>query len=119
MPVYGVPADLDLRPFVGKALAQVCLGAHEVQFRFDPEVIAIEGKWELYDAAGAIVDHALPHEEREAFRAGRLVGIAVVDTEVCPPAWFALTFADGSALRVYDDSAEHESFSIQPGDVFV
>jgi hypothetical protein len=35
------------------------------------------------------------------------------------PDWFSLTFDNGMVLKVYDASQEYESFSIQPGNVYV
>lgn len=35
------------------------------------------------------------------------------------PDWFELRFEGGLAPRVFDDSEQYESFSIQPGDIFV
>jgi hypothetical protein len=43
----------------------------------------------------------------------------VVDTEVSAPRWFALRFNGGEVLRVFDDSEQFESFSIQPGSIIV
>jgi len=43
----------------------------------------------------------------------------VAGTEVDAPRSFALRFAGGEELRVFDDSDQFESFSIQPGDIFV
>jgi hypothetical protein len=46
---------------------------------------------------------------------GDIVDSGVVD----PPRSFTLRFASGNRLIVFDDSEEYESFSIQPGDIFV
>jgi hypothetical protein len=35
------------------------------------------------------------------------------------PAWFALTFEGGEVLRIFDDPAKYEPFSIQPGNLFI
>jgi hypothetical protein len=53
--MYGVPTDLDLSFLHGALLIQVCLGQHQVQFHFHPTgSIAVEGGWELRDAAGGV-----------------------------------------------------------------
>src|SRR6266566_2893475 len=56
---YGVPADLSLKRFVGATLIQIALGEFQIQFRFQPDSeIAVEGRWELRDHAGQLVDYA-------------------------------------------------------------
>ena len=42
-----------------------------------------------------------------------------VGTEIDQPRSFALKFEGGDVLRVFDNSEQYESFSIQPGDIFV
>jgi hypothetical protein len=127
--MYGVPRDLDLSRFLGAELIQVCLGVHQVQFRFQAagttggkegfRGISAEGRWEFRDAAGRIVDSAGPNEEREAYRVHRLLGHIVEGAELDAPRSFALRFAGGDELRIFDDSDRYESFSIQPGDIFI
>lgn len=126
--MYGVPQDLDLSRFLGATLIQVCLGEFQVQFHF--QVIgsmasqgglelAVEGRWELRDGSGSIVDRAMPNGDRDTFRLHRLLGRAVTRTDVEAPHSFALRFASAEELRVFDDSDQYESFSIQPGDIVV
>ena len=126
--MYGVPRDLDLNRFVGATLIQICLGEFQVQFHFQTASrggsegmlhIDVERRWELRDATGRIVDGAEPNSRRDAYRLHRLLGHAVAGTEVDAPRSFALRFAGGEELRVFDDSDQFESFSIQPGDIFV
>jgi hypothetical protein len=47
------------------------------------------------------------------------LGQKVVGVRVQAPDWFELHFANGVVLRILDDSRQYESFSIQPGDIFV
>jgi hypothetical protein len=126
--VYGVPHDLDLRRFVGATLIQIALGEFQVQFHFQAAdgagsegmlYIGVEGGWELRDGSGELVDHSGPNSEREAYRLHRLLGRAVVGTELDAPRSFALRFADAEELRVFGGSDQYESFSIQPGNIFV
>ena len=126
--MYGVPRDLDLSRFVGATLIQICLGEFQVQFHFQAASsagsdgmlhIGVERHWELRDRSGRIVDSAKPNSERDAYRLHRLLGHAVAGTAVDAPRSFALRFAGGEELRVFDDSDQYESFSIQPGDIFV
>jgi hypothetical protein len=118
--MYGVPADLDLSFLHGALLIQVCLGQHQVQFHFHPiGSVSVEGGWELRDAAGVWIDGTVDGAERPPCRSDRLLGQRVVGTEVSAPRWFALRFNGGEVLRVFDDSEQFESFSIQPGNIFV
>ena len=57
--MHGVPADLPLEPFVGHELTQVCLTRFQIAFHC-PRVgsISVEGRWELRDGRGALVDQA-------------------------------------------------------------
>ena len=126
--MYGVPRDLDLSRFIGATLIQVCLGEFQVQFHFHAAGgvgshrmlhIDVERRWELRDESDRIVDRAEPNSDRHASRLHRLLGRAVTETVVDAPCSFALRFASGEELRVFDDSDQYESFSIQPGDIFV
>ena len=120
--MYGVPADLDLTHFRGAMLEQIALGPFIIHFRFgaDPEgVISVEGDWELLAPNGHVIDQQQSPEERDAYRLHVLLGRTVVETEVMPPEAFSLTFDSGHRLFIFDRSLEYESFSIQPGSVFV
>ncbi len=126
--MYGVPRDLDLGPFVGSSLIQIALGEYQLQFHFkrgdtadhqpDPN-LSVEGHWELSDESGSIIDRAEPNSARDSYRLHRLLGNVVVSTSVNPPRSFTLGFNSGLQLRVFDDSEQFESFSIQPGDIYV
>ena len=120
--MYGVPADLDLTPFVGAAVERVDLGKYNIDFRFDTSeshTISVQGAWELRDPRATIVDRDIDPSARESYQLHMLLGREVVGTEVTAPESFALRFDSGHVLRVFDRSPEYESFSIQPGDVFV
>jgi hypothetical protein len=118
--MYGVPADLALSFLHGADLIQVCLGQFQVQFHFAPVgSISVEGRWELLDGLGNLIDRSLDDADRPPYQLHRLLGRRVLGSEVSAPDWFALQFEGGDVLRVYDDSREYESFSIQPGNIFV
>jgi hypothetical protein len=118
--MYGVPADLSLERFLGATLIQVALGEFQIQFRFRPEgEIAVEGRWELRDQAGRLVDQAQATATRDVYRVHQLLGRKVTASRVEAPQSIALQFDSGQWLRVFDSSQEYESFTIQPGDIFV
>jgi hypothetical protein len=119
--MYGVPSNLNLKRFHGATLTQVAIGEFQIQFHFTaPELsISVEGDWRLTNPAGEVIDRSLPNGERDSFRLHRLLGRTVLDSEVNAPKFFALRFDNGWSLTVFDSSEQYESFSIQPGDIFV
>ena len=118
--MYGVPADLDLSRFKDAVLIQLCIGEGQVQFRFHPVgTISVEGKWELRDAAGSLIDGMKPNAERDALYIHVLLGKSVDGFSLDAPRSFSLRSESGYVLTIFDDSQEYESFSIQPGDIFV
>ena len=120
--MYGVPASLDLRPFLGASLQRVDLGLHIIHFRFaiEPEGrISVEGEWELLGPDGEVLDRDQNPAERDCFRLHRIIGREVVDWEVSAPAFFSLTFDSGHVLRIHDRSPHYESFQMEPGGIIV
>ena len=118
--MYGVPPDLSLERFVGTTLVQVGLGEFQIQFHFHPEgEIAVEGRWELRDQAGRLVDQAQATADRDVYRVHQLLGRKVTGARVDAPKSIALQFDSGHRLEVFDSSQEYESFTIQPGDIVV
>jgi hypothetical protein len=119
--MHGVPPNLDLERFSGSILTQICLGEFQQQFHFaEPTLsISVEGGWQLSNAASELVDRSLENDVRDAYRVHRLLGRSVVGNVVNAPQSFTLRFDNGWSLTVFDDSRDYESFSIQPGDIFV
>jgi hypothetical protein len=120
--MYGVPKDLDLAAFQGSSLETISLGAFIIYFRFaaeQPTGIGVEGDWELVAPDGTVVDRQMEPSKRDAYRIHVLLNRTVVGTEVAAPDSFSLQFDNGFTLRIFDHSTQYESFSIQPGDVYV
>jgi uncharacterized protein DUF6188 len=118
--MYGVPQDLSLQGFHGATLTQVAIGEFQIQFHFEPAgEIAVEGRWELRDQSGCLVDHAEENSSRDVYRVHQLLGRQVTASRVDAPDSIALVFDGGQTLTVFDSSVTHESFTIQPGDVVV
>ena len=128
--MYGVPHDLDLERSVGTTLVELCLGQYQAQFRFhaldsgwldegERLEVSVAGGWELRDASGAVTARGERGVGGAAHVLHHLIGGSVAATDIDPPSSFALHFDDGHQLRIIDDSDDQESFSIQPGDVFV
>jgi hypothetical protein len=123
--VHGVPATLDLTGFHGATLIQIGVAEHTLHFVFQPPLpkplhyIMVEGSWEVRDSDGAILDQVQEHASRHVYRIHKLLGHDVVGSVVNAPGSFTLRFDSGHQLQVFDDSRQYESFSIQPGDIFV
>ena len=118
--MYGVPAELDLKFLCGAELIQLCLGLYSIQLHVHPTGdISIEGDWELLDGTARLADCNCWGPGRGPYQLHALLGQHVTATEVAAPKSFALQFNSGHLLRVFDNSPEHESFSIQPGDIIV
>jgi len=116
--MYGVPADLDLSRLENSVLIQLCIGQYQMQFHFHPSsLISVEGKWELRDASGTLLDGTERNLLREnAIDAHRLLGKRVSGASLDAARSISLCFEGGDLLTIYDDSTEYESFYIQPGD---
>ena len=118
--MYGVPADLDLSRFKNATLIQLRVGQFDVQFCFENRTtVSVEGKWELWDATGSLVDATKPNRERTALYLHILLGRRVCEWSLDAPRSFSLKFDSGHLLTIFDESRDYESFSIQPGDIFV
>jgi hypothetical protein len=118
--MYGVPSELDLSRLKRAALVQLCIGQYQVDFNFSPETsISVEGSWELRDAAGKLIDQIKRGTQADALHAQVLLGQTVDGFSVDAPRSFCLRFNSGHLLTIFDDSVQYESFSIQPGDIFV
>jgi hypothetical protein len=118
--MYGVPANLDLKFLHGAELTLVGLGLYQINLHFHPEgIISVQGDWELRDETDSLIDRDSWGPGREPYQLHKLLGRSVTVTEVAAPESFALRFDSGHVLRVFDNSPEYESFSIQPGNIFV
>src|SRR5438874_2055711 len=115
-----IPADLDLSFLRGAELIQVCLGMWQVQFHFVPTAsIVVEGEWELADEAGRVIDRSSDTVREQPFHLHLLLQRIILGVEVSAPLSLALRFTGGLVLRVFVRSDGSESFSIQPGNIFV
>jgi hypothetical protein len=123
--MYGVPADLDLRPFVGGFLTQISLGEFDLQFHFVGDrgihlgTISVQGGWELRDSHSEVIDKATDNNARAEYRIHRLLGRTVTAVRIDPPQSFTVIFDNGSALTVLDDSDGYESCQIDPGGIII
>ncbi len=95
----GVPADLPLEPFVGDECCQIGVGRYQLQFRFGRAGrISVEGKWELRDPSGAVIDQGprvgLGKQSRvpEQYRIHYVLDVPVTRYAIDAPRSFTLFF---------------------------
>ena len=118
----GVPALLDLTPFVSTTLDYITVSRYQITFVFsgDPRKekdhwITAEGYWEIRDEQSVVVDNAMENDERDVYRFHRLLSCTVTETRVNPPTSFTLTFDNGLSLTFVFNLAGHECCSIETG----
>ena len=130
--MHGVPADLDLEMFVGARLIQVCLGGWDLQFHFQQQLegdahnrmrdLSVEGKWEFRSSDGDLIDEGDLRDgpSRTApLQFQQVISQTVSGWSIHAPDWIELELSNGVTIRVYDDPDGYESFSIQPGNIFI
>jgi hypothetical protein len=111
--MHGVPLDLPLDAFVGRAFNQIALGRYQVQFRSDRTgSIDVEGRWDLRDSVGEVIDESIEHDRRQKYRLHAIIDVPVVGYEIDPPRSFSISFENGHRLTVYDDNPKYEAFAV-------
>jgi len=111
--MHGVPKDLPIDRFVGQQFNQICLGRFQIQFQANGAgSICVEGHWELRDHRDTIIDAGQAHAQREAFRVHQIIDLPITGFTIDAPRSFTLLFENGIRLTIFDDSPEHESFSV-------
>ena len=111
--MHGVPPDLPLERFVGQELNQIALGRFQVQLHFAGcGSIFVEGRWELRDADGGLIDQEQEHVGRDCWRLHRVLDLPVLRFEIDPPRSFSLIFEQDYRITVFDDTPQYEAFSL-------
>ena len=82
--------------FVGDYLCSVSISVGGVHFNFGRAgTISVEGRWELVDPAGHMVDRNQDNGKREAYHLHVVLNEDVVDYKIDAPRSFSLTFNRG------------------------
>lgn len=111
--MYGIPKDLQIERLVGQEFNFIGLGRFQIQFHISSLVtLHVEGRWELCDVSGTLVDFTRDHSERDAYHIHRIIDVPITRFSLDAPRSFTLSFKSGYSLTIYDDSEQHESFSI-------
>lgn len=112
--MYRLPKDVDFSFLVGATLGQVCIGANEVIFNFDRDIVlAVESEFLIRTPRGETLF-------REAISSGGAVALLVSSSvsEVSPSTdgTLRLVFGEDAVLEIYDSSREYESYQLRWGD---
>jgi hypothetical protein len=111
--MYGIPENLQLERLVGQEFNFIGLGRFQIQFHISNLVaIHVEGRWELRNASGDLVDFQRKHSERDTSRLHLIIDISITRFSLDAPHSFTLFFESGHSLRIYDDSEQYETLSI-------
>jgi hypothetical protein len=113
--MHGVPSDMPVQALVGRELTHIGLAMHQIQLHFGNGAhISIEGGWHLKDRSGNVVDQDIdPPSTRKSFQIHRVLMQPVTAASIDAPKSFTVTFANGDALTIFDDSSQYESFSFR------
>jgi Family of unknown function (DUF6188) len=107
----GLPADLDLTPFVGAIVTQVCFGMHQFQIRFDED----RGVFVESAVVFSGVDGDVPIDDyaMAASLLCRLLNDRVIEATRDNQGGLILRFGGGIALHVLNDVPNYESFQVR------
>lgn len=113
--MYGLPRDFDLTMLIGQRLEQVCFSENQVWLHFHPDLrIGIESSFSCRQPlSGANVSRMkVPVKESDLMH---LLGARIVRASGTQEGTLSLTFENGHEVKVFDDSAEYESYGIATG----
>ena len=107
----GLPADLDLTPFVGAIATQVCFGMHQLQIHFDDN----RGVFVESPVVFSGVDGDVPINDytMAASLLCRLLDDRVLEATRDDQGGLILRFGGGIALHVLNDGPTFESFQVR------
>jgi hypothetical protein len=108
------PTDIDaLMPLRKAEITQICVGRNDIQFNFHPRGnVSVQGRCELINSTGQVVEVWEESTRSGMFRFPELLMTRVMDVVIDSPKSFLLSFENGMALRVVDNSEQYESFSV-------
>jgi len=111
--MFGLAEDTDLEFLKGAVLEQVCIGAHEVIFRFEQDLsITVESDFLV---ALNEVGQRFEDTRSSANACAALLGEQIVDVHVLPEGTLAVEFSAAKRLELYDSSPNYESYQITHG----
>lgn len=115
--MFGLPEDFDGSFLVGRSLLQVCIGLHEVIFRFDEDVdITVESEFRVAVGGEGQVFESPPEGGAASLA---LLQQVVSEARGTKDGTLTLVFPSG-VLELYDTSANYESYQVRGhGELYV
>jgi hypothetical protein len=112
--LYGLPAGVDFRFFIGLEVTQVCIGVHELIFRFSDDVtVTVEGDLGIWVAE---TPQRVSGDYRElAANAASLLARKVTEIRSETNGTLILDFGESAQISLYDSSLHYESYNILHG----
>jgi hypothetical protein len=109
--MHGFEHDASFGFLQGLTLTQVCLGQYATQLHFGPQgSISMEGQYvHLTSEDREIVQPRSSCGPNELFR---LLGQSVVEVAIISTERMLISFSNGDALTLIDDSEQYESFVV-------
>lgn len=109
----GLSEKVDLGPFVGRQLVQVCFGAWIVVLLFDgPVRIVVESSIILSNTGGS---RSIDDFRADASVLCKLIGQNVAGANRTSTGGMTLHMSSGTHVEITNSSSEHESFQIHIG----
>ena len=108
------PEDIKhLLPLRDAQIIQIGVGEYQVNFDLHKGgTIAVEGRCELIDPSGKLVDAWDRGTRSREFRFLDLLGRVITDVAIDTQKSFVVTLDDSSRLRIVDNSDQYESFAV-------
>ncbi len=110
--MYGIPDDIDWSFLVGKELLQACIGLHQMQLRFDDDILlSIEGDFDHFRGEGTSLAGVRELPQKAATLLS-LLGLKVATVRRRGRKTLALEFSSGETLWIHDSNESCESFQV-------
>jgi hypothetical protein len=111
----GLPTDLDLTPFLGAEVLQVCIGRHQLQIHLHERIqVAVEGGCILRGASQPAM--RIEQYGESASSLCRLIGAEVRSASRTDDGGLLLQLSNDLEFQALNDSKQFESFQIHFGD---
>ena len=119
--MYGLRNDVDLSFLNARELIQVAIGAYQIQFGFDEDVmIYVESQFSYFDGQEEWTWKPEPGGAHVAARTVSLLSATIQNFDRQENGTIILKFSNGGRLTILDSSREYESYQItRPGETIV
>jgi hypothetical protein len=110
--MYRFAKDLDLSILIGRDLNQICVGRHDIQFRFSPDVsISLQSRATvLHD--GKIAATWVEDKGWSSTGYHKLLNQTVISARVESESMLEIVLSDHWQLQLFDESDQYESMTL-------